>query len=125
MDRVDFYRAMGIEYEIGSISYTVTAKGNAVNSFITGHAVEYLFAEAGDVVSTIVSEVALALYTQEPGDYIVNTIVASVYDPIGDWYENVITYEVYYRHPYYDTYTTKPITIRTDYIRTEEKWNTY
>ncbi len=97
MDRVDFYKAMGVEYDVGSISYTVTAKGNAINSFITGYAVEYLFSAAfggaSGVASGVTSGLISYLYTQEPGDYIVHTTVASVYDPMGDWYDNVITYD--------------------------------
>lgn len=118
MQRADFYRAMGIDYEIGQISFTVTPEGNAINSFISGLVISAIF--KGNFVSGVVGGAIDYIYSRDVGDYWVRTTTAYQYDPMGDWYDTITTYEVYYKHPSYSEYTAEPIEIVTWYSRVEE-----
>ena len=118
MQRTDFYRATGVSYETGQISFTVTSAGKFLQSLVVGYAVSYLF--DGTLVSGFIAGLIDNMTSRDIGDYWVRTTTAYRYDPMGDWYDTITTYEVYYKSPYYSDYTEEPIQIVTYYNRTNE-----
>ncbi len=115
MQRTDFYRAMGVSYETGQISFTVTSAGKFLQSLVVGYAVSYLF--DGTLVSGFIAGLIDNMTSRDIGDYWVRTTTVYRYDPMGDWYDTITTYEVYYKSPYYSDYTEEPIEIITYYQR--------
>ena len=115
MQRTDFYRAMGVNYIEGQISFTITPFGKLVHGILVGGAIGVMIPNDG--ISGVIAGIIDLLYSKDVGDYWVRTTTAYLYNPMGDWYDTITTYEVYYKSPYYSDYTEEPIEIITYYQR--------
>ena len=119
MERTDFYKAMGIKYDIVTTTTTVTDGGNIRDSVIVGTALTVATSGHG-LVTGAVAGAAGALGTgylaKHPGEYKTVSTVAYVQSASRpDTYDTIVTVEIFYKAPEYDYYAEKPILTKTFY----------